>query len=145
MATFWLVPPPPPNVVNTSAASSTLPPLLPPHCRRCFLHTATLLGALVAMEKIAGPTTILPFLGLILDFVCPLPEKLQEILHLLQCRLVGNPHRYHEARAAFLDWQALICSKSSARRPPVPPQVNYAQYNRDPAPSPHLPYSQCLC
>ena len=53
----------------------------------CFFHIAALLGALVAMEKIAGPTTILPFLGLILDSVqqeiCLPPEKLQEILQLL--------------------------------------------------------------
>ena len=54
---------------------------------RCFLHVAALLGALVAMEKVAGPTTTLPFLGLILDSIrqeirLP-PEKLQEILHLL--------------------------------------------------------------
>lgn len=65
-------------------------PLSSPKCGQhlhCFLHIAALLGALVAMEKIAGPTTILPILGLILDSVrqeiCLTPEKLQEILHLL--------------------------------------------------------------
>ena len=54
----------------------------------CFLLIAALLGVQVAMEKVDGPTTTLPFLGLLLDSVhqeirLP-PAKLEEILQELR-------------------------------------------------------------
>ena len=53
------------------------------HDLGCFLRVAKLLGAVVAMEKVEGPTTALPFLGLLLDSVrqeIRLPPAKLEIL-----------------------------------------------------------------
>ena len=51
---------------------------------QCFLRVCTLLGIPVAMDKVDGPATVLPFLGLELDSVlqqiCLPPNKLGEIL-----------------------------------------------------------------
>ena len=51
---------------------------------QCFLRVCKLLGFQVAMEKVDGPATVLPFLGLELDSVLQQirlpPDKLREIL-----------------------------------------------------------------
>ena len=55
---------------------------------QCFLQVAATLGTQVAMEKVDGPSTVLVFLGLILDSLrqeiqLP-PEKLQDMLQELE-------------------------------------------------------------
>ena len=51
---------------------------------QCFLRVCMLLGFPVAMDKVDGPATVLPFLGLELDSVSQQirlpPDKLREIL-----------------------------------------------------------------